>query len=140
MNERPDTAVYSASLVGFTVAPVRVQNRAVHLLRRRLWLSFVSLDRELSADTAVERANAALFRVRDEVQEFARWFAKLYRRCLFQRLRNVEAAEVNKFERRFDFVSIFCAEAGAAQPNHIYSEDGIALCCDDKRWQILPER
>jgi hypothetical protein len=83
------------------------------------WLISFSLDRDLLVGTPFERTNAALLRFRDEVQEFARRCTEFHRRGFFKRLRNVESAQVNKFECGFDFVSLLCAEASAAQSNEV---------------------
>lgn len=88
---------------------------------------------------AFGRADAALLRVRDEVQEFAGWRAEFHCRRFFERLRNVQAAQVNQFECSLDFISIFRTEPSAAQPNDVQAKYVIAFRCNHERWQILPE-
>src|SRR4029077_166468 len=95
---------------------------------------WILLDVCLFALATFQRTNAAFRCVRDEVDEFARWSTELHRRGFFERLRDVQSAHVNKFERCLDFFSILCAKASTTQANDVYSEDVIAFCCDDERW------
>src|SRR5207249_12174545 len=68
------------------------------------------------------RANAALFRVRHEIQEFTRWRVELHRRCFFKRLRDVQPAKVNELECRSDVVSILRTRSGARESDHVDSK------------------
>ena len=62
----------------------------------------------------VIRTNAALLRVHDEINKFARRGPEFYCRGFFNRLGNVQSARVNKFECRFDFIAVFGTESSTA--------------------------
>src|SRR4029077_2841649 len=87
------------------------------------WLISFSLGSHVLPAAALERTNAAIFGVRHEVDKLAAHLAELHRRRFFKRLRDVESAQINKLECRFDVFSILCAKAGTAQSDHVESKD-----------------
>src|SRR5260370_15061518 len=106
----------------------------------RSWASTSLLDRHARVvGVAFERADPALFRVRDKIDELACRWAELHRRGLFDCLADVQAARVNKFERRFDFISILRGEASPTQANYVQADDVVALSCGDERRNIFAE-